>query len=436
MKPIKFNLHKVAIVGRPNVGKSALFNRIIQKRKAIVEKDGPTTRDRIGAIVSWSNKNFELIDTPGLDFGKKENLWILVEKQIMLAIKEADQFIFVCDVSDGISQFDHKICSMLRKAGKKVTLVINKADTRELSERKAGFYSLGFGEPLPVSALHGLGIGDLLDAVISGIEDAEKHLPRISVRIAIIGRPNAGKSSFVNSLLGEDRITVSDVPGTTRDSINTYFERDKKSFIIIDTAGIRSKSKIKDAVTYFSILRTEESIKKSDVTVILADAPMGVRKEEHKIIDLVQENFKPFILAINKWDLAEKDKIRRGNYEKTVREEVRFMYNAPIIFISALKGENLLSVIDTAYELAEKSRKNFSTSDLNMILKAIQFNATRLYSIRQVKNSPPGFEIIVKSPEAILNTEKSHLVNVFRKKLNLEGVPVVIKFKRKMFKSR
>ena len=423
----------VAIVGRPNVGKSALFNRIIQKRKAIVEKDGPTTRDRIGAIVSWSNKNFELIDTPGLDFEKKENLWIMVEKQIMLAVKEADQFIFVCDASGGVSQFDHKICSMLRKAGKKVTLVINKADTRELSGRKEEFYSLGFGEPLPVSALHGLGIGDLLDAVISGIEDAEKHLPRISVRIAIIGRPNAGKSSFVNSLLGEDRITVSDVPGTTRDSINTYFERDKKSFIIIDTAGIRSKSKIKDAVTYFSILRTEESIKKSDVTVILADAPLGVRKEEHRIIDLVQENFKPFILAINKWDLAEKDKIRRGNYEKAVREGVRFMYNAPIIFISALKGENLLSVIDTAYELAEKSRKNFSTSDLNEILKAIQFNATKLYSIRQVKNSPPGFEIIVKNPEAILNTEKSHLVNIFRKKLNLEGVPVVIRFKRKVF---
>ena len=438
MKPTKFNFHKIAIVGRPNVGKSALFNRMVKQRKAIVEKFGPTTRDRISAIVKWSDKTFELIDTPGLDFDKKENLSKLIEKQIMLAVKEADQLIFVCDAIDGIMQMDQEICGMLRKTDKNITLAVNKVDSGSLTQKAEDFYGLGFGEPMFISSLHGLGIGDLLDK-ITGKVDLDSEQGRSlehAVKLAIVGKPNVGKSSFVNSILGEDRITVSDIPGTTRDSIDTYFEKDRKSFIIIDTAGIRSKSKIKDAVTYFSILRTEESIKRSDVTVIIADAPLGITKEEHKIIDLVQKNFKPFILAINKWDLAEKEGVKQIGYEKVIRENIRFMYNAPIVFISALKKINLMAVIDLAHALAEITGKNFSTSDLNAILKSIEFNPTRLYSVRQVKNSPPEFEIIVKSPEAISDSEKSHLVNIFRKKLNLEGVPVIIKFRKKEFKPR
>jgi GTP-binding protein len=269
-----------------------------------------------------------------------------------------------------------------------------------------------------------------------GINSASgEPVEKYAVKLAVIGKPNVGKSSFVNGILGEERITVSDIPGTTRDSIDTYFEKGRRSFIIIDTAGIRSKAKIKDAVTYFSILRTEEAIKRSDVAVILADAPLGITKEEHRIIDIVQRNLKPFILAINKWDLAEKEDIKKSGYEKVIRENVRFMYNAPIVFMSALKRSNLMEVINMSYELAEKSRKNFSTSDLNSILKSIEFNPTRLYSVRQMKNSPPEFEIVVKSPEAISDPEKSHLVNIFREKLNLEGVPIVIKFRKKEFKS-
>jgi GTP-binding protein len=456
MKPTKFNLHKVAIIGRPNVGKSTLFNRIIQKRKAIVEEFGPTTRDRISAIVKWSDKTFELIDTPGLNFEKKENLLKLIEKQIMFAVKEADQLIFVCDAISGILQMDYKICEMLRKADKNIILAVNKVDSGNLMQKMSNFYSLGFGEPMTISSLHGLGIGDLLDKVVNNIVLASADTKGVDasrepinpvresqsksadfsngVKLAIIGKPNAGKSSFVNGILGEERITVSDIPGTTRDSIDTYFEKDRRSFTIIDTAGIRSKAKIKDAVTYFSILRTEETIKKSDVAVILADAPLGITKEDHRIIDIVQRNLKPFILAINKWDLAEKEDIKKSGYEKVIRENVRFMYNAPIVFMSALKKSNLMEVIDKAYELAEKSRKNFSTSDLNSLLKSIEFNPTRLYSVRQIKNSPPELEIIVKSPEVIIDSEKSHLINIFRKKLGLEGVPVIIRFRRKMFK--
>ena len=440
MKPTKFNFHKIAIVGRPNVGKSALFNRIVKQRKAIVEKFGPTTRDRISAIVKWSDKTIELIDTPGLDFDKKEDLSKLIEKQIMLAVKEADQLIFVCDAIDGIMQMDREICGMLRKTDKKITLAVNKVDSGNLTQKANDFYGLGFGEPMFISSLHGLGIGDLLDKITGNITPATitslgygaslEH----AVRLAVVGKPNVGKSSFVNSILGEDRVTVSEIPGTTRDSIDTYFGKGRQSFIIIDTAGIRSKAKIKDAVTYFSILRTEESIKRSDVAVIIVDAPLGITKEEHRIIDIVQKNLKPFILAINKWDLAEKEGVKKIEYEKVIRENIRFMYNAPIVFISALKKINLAAAIDLAYELAEKTKNNFSTSDLNAILKSIEFNPTKLYSMRQVKNSPPEFEIIVKSPEAINSSEVSHLVNIFRKKLNLEGIPVVIKFRKKQFK--
>ncbi len=440
MKPTKFNFHKIAIVGRPNVGKSALFNRMIKQRKAIVEKFGPTTRDRISAIVKWSDKTFELIDTPGLDFDKKEGLSKLIERQIMLAVKEADQLIFVCDAIDGIMQMDQEICGMLRKTDKKITLAVNKVDSGSLTQKANDFYGLGFVEPMFISSLHGLGIGDLLDKITGNIIPASPASLRHgasrerAVKLAIVGKPNVGKSSFVNSILDEDRALVSEIPGTTRDSIDTYFEKDGQGFIIIDTAGIRSKAKIKDAVTYFSILRTEESIKRSDVTVIIADAPLGITKEEHRIIDIVQKNLKPFILAINKWDLAEKEGVKKIVYEKVIRENIRFMYNAPIVFISALKKINLAAAIDLAYELAEKTRKNFSTSDLNAILRSIEFNPTKLYSVRQIKNSPPEYEIIVKSPEAINNSEVSHLVNIFRKKLNLEGVPVVIKFRKKEFK--
>jgi len=437
MKPTKFNFHKIAIVGRPNVGKSTLFNRMVKQRKAIVEKFGPTTRDRISAIVKWSGKTFELIDTPGLDFDKKEDLSRLIEKQILLAVKEADHLIFVCDAFDGIMQMDQKICAMLRKTDKNITLAVNKVDSGSLTQKANDFYGLGFGEPMFISSLHGLGIGDLLDKITSDIEQPDNRARSLehAVKLAIVGKPNVGKSSFVNSILGEDRITVSDIPGTTRDSIDTYFEKDKRSFIIIDTAGIRSKAKIKDAVTYFSVLRTGESIKRSDAAVIVADAEFGITKEEHRIIDLVQKNQKPFILAINKWDLAEKEGVDKKVYEKAIRENVRFMYNAPIVFMSALKRSNLAEVIDLACELADKSRKNFSTSDLNSLLKSIEFDPARLYSVRQLKNSPPEFEIIAKKPESIKSTEESYLINIFRRRLKLEGVPVIIKFRKRQFKS-
>jgi GTP-binding protein len=434
MKPIKPNLYKVVIVGRPKVGKSTLFNRVLKKRKAIVEKFGPTTRDRITAMVKWSGRLFELIDTAGLDFEKKTDIASIIERQILAGIREADQVIFVCDAMDGVMQLDYRIGALLRKSNKRIVLAVNKTDSKKSIDNMLDFYSLGLGDPLSISALHGKGIADLLDNIVLNMPEADIDTVRdYAVRLAIVGKPNAGKSSFVNSILGEERIVVSDIPGTTRDSIDTYFEKEGKPFILIDTAGIRSKRKIKDAVTYFSILRAEETVKKSDVAVMLLDAPLGITKEDYKIINLLQKYSKPFILAVNKWDLAEKNKITENEYESAIRATVRFIYNAPILFISALKGVNLMAVMDIAYELAEKSKKNFSTSGLNEILEGIDFSCTKLYSIRQLSNAPPEFEIVAKNPETIKAEHINYLSNIFRRELNLEGVPIIIRFRRKHF---
>ncbi|MFA4991682.1 MAG: ribosome biogenesis GTPase Der [Candidatus Omnitrophota bacterium] len=432
MKPIKLNLHKIAIVGRPNVGKSTLFNRVLNKRKAVVEDKEFTTRDRISGIVEWEGKYFELIDTAGMDFGKKEKISELIEKQIYYAINEADQIIFLCDGKTGAMQLDHKVCDLLRKSSKKITIAANKMDNPPAAENISDFYKFGFGVPLAISALHGKGVAELLDILTANMRDeSTARMSKNVTKIAIVGKPNAGKSSLLNYLLDEERVVVSPEPGTTRDSVDVYFKKDRDSFIIIDTAGIRSKSKIKDAVTYFSILRAEESVQKSDVVIILLDGPTGVTKEDSRIINLVQERQRPFILTVNKWDLGRKEGANMAEFEKAIRQGVKFIYNAPIIFISALTGENAARVLDLCRGLSEKSKKNISTSELNKILKDISFHITRLYSIRQIKNAPPEFEITAKRPDLIDEANKRYLINILRKKLGLEGIPVIIKFKRK-----
>jgi GTPase len=433
------NLPKIVIVGRPKVGKSTLFNRILKRQKAVVEKTGNTTRDRISEVVKYGDKSFELIDTGGMRLDDKEEITLLVEKQIMFAVKEADKIIFVCDVKSGIMPDDYRLSELLRKFDKDIILAVNKADNEVMLKEAYEFYSLGFGEPLAVSSLHGTGIGDLVERVLSG--DAAGN-PRVygearreaALKFAVVGRPNAGKSSFVNTMLGEDRVIVSAKSGTTRDSVDVYFEKQNKSFVIIDTAGIRSKGKIKDSATFFSILRTEESIKQSDAAVILIDGLLSVTKEDYKIIDIVQKKFKPFILAVNKWDLCVKT-FNKKEYEKDLRNTIRFMYNAPVLFMSALKSENVLKVLDVVCELAERFKRNFSTELLNRILKGINIKSTRLFSMRQSCNLSPEFEITVRNDEKIPVSDKSHIINVLRRELNLEGVPIRVRFRKKVFKS-
>ena len=430
---------KIVIIGRPNVGKSTLFNRIIKKRKTVVEKKQSTTRDRVSEVIEWDGSFFELVDTGGMDFNRAEVLASLVEKQVISAIKEADRILFVCDVKTGLMPLDERICELLRKFNKKTIVVVNKVDNESMVQDALEFHKLGLGEVMAVSAEGGLGIADLLD-IATDIEDEKKAFISLDetkkkiIKLAIVGKPNAGKSSFVNTVLGQERVIVSSEPGTTRDSIDTYFEKDRKRFVIIDTAGIRSKKKIKDNVTYFSILRTKESVKKSDVTIIVIDGMDGITKEDFKIIDTVQQSLKPFILAINKWDLCAKEGISMKDYEQNIRKGLNFIYKAPLLFTSAVTGKDILKALEVAYNLAERSKKNFSTSLLNEMLKSFVIKETRLYSISQIKNSLPEFEIIAKSPEAIGESTKNYITNKLRKNLGLEGIPIKLNFRKKRFK--
>ncbi|MBU1887934.1 MAG: ribosome biogenesis GTPase Der [Candidatus Omnitrophica bacterium] len=429
----------IAIVGRANVGKSTLFNRITGKRKAIVEKTGSTTRDRIIEIVDYAGCVFELIDTGGLDFVNKKDIPEQVEKQVTIAAEQADKIIFVCDIKTGVVPMDRKIGELLRNFNKEIILVVNKADNRQLLQNSLEFYSLGFGEPIAISSMHGIGINDLLDKVVNlskvspWTDSLSKVSPWTGIKIAIVGRPNSGKSSFVNTVLGEERVIVSPEPGTTRDSVDTNFEMQGKRFVIIDTAGIRSKGKIKDDVTYFSIVRTEEAIKRSDVILVIIDGMVGLTKEDFKIVGMIQDYMKPFALVVNKWDICLKQGLKEKDYELVIRRGLRFIDYAPIIFISALTGKNIQKALDASYTLAGKSQTNFSTSLLNEILKQITIKATRLYSIRQAKNAVPEFEIIAKNPATINDPNRRHIVNVLRKELGLEGIPIKISFKKKIF---
>lgn len=435
------NFPKVVLIGRTNVGKSALFNRITDERKAIVQKESHTTRDRISCVVAWQNKKFELVDTAGMDIDKKDVFSSQIRAQIKSAMQDASIILFVCDIKDGILPIDYKIANLIRKEDKPVILVANKSDIAGDDGKLSEFYNLGIGEPYSTSALHGMGIGDLLDIItnklpLKAISDEKKSFFNQTIRLAIVGKPNSGKSSLLNKILGEERAIVSEEPGTTRDSVDGYFKKDKKMFIITDTAGIRSKSKIKDAVTYFSIIRTRENVTKSDIVIIVIDGYTGITKEDYKIIDLVQKEFKPFILAMNKWDIVKKEKVDKKSYDELIRKNLKFIYNAPICFISALTGENVFQLIEKAEELAEKSCKNFSTDLLNKILKAIDFNLTRLYSISQTGTNPVKFQIITAQPQLIDDEKLRFLTNIFRKKLGLEGMPIVLKFKGKEYKNK
>lgn len=418
------------------MGKSTLFNRVVKRRKSIVENIGSTTRDRISEVASHNEVSFELTDTGGLDFDKKLPLSQLVEKQVMRAIKDADKILFVCDVTSGVAPLDQDVCDLLRKSGKETILVVNKMDNEELLREMAEFYRLGLGEPMPVSSLHNKGIGELLDEVVKRSIGTDSQPSRQDpvLRLAIVGRPNAGKSSFVNTLAGEDRVIVSNEPGTTRDSVDTHFEQDRLSFVVTDTAGIRSKSKIKDSVTYFSIMRTKESIEKSDACIILLDGMVGVEKEDFKIIAIAQGSLKPFIIAVNKWDLCIEKGVDAKEYEKAIRKSLDFIYGAPILFISALTGKGVLRAAQKITELIKESKRLFSTSLLNEILKTLVVKPTKVYSVSQVKCSVPKFEIIAKKPESIDASTRNYIVNSFRASLKLKGIPVEVTFRKKRFR--
>lgn len=429
---------KVAIIGRPNVGKSSLFNRIIGHRKAIVEPSRGVTRDRLVAQVKKRGYLFSLIDTGGFAPYQKDRIAKLVTGQARQAINEAEIIILVCEATTGLTDLDKEIAQLVRQANKPAILTINKADNEKLESSTGEFYSLGMGEPLCVSATQGRGIDQLLEKIIEYLPSPVKKKTETAVKVAVVGRPNVGKSSFVNRLLEEERIIVDDKPGTTRDAIDTEFTLDHKHYILIDTAGIRRKSKIKTNIDLYSLSRTEEAINRCDVALVLIDAEQGLTSEDIKIIGLVLQKYKGCVLALNKWDLV-KD-ILPEDYEQHLRLRLKFINFVPIIFISALTGKKIKKAIQLVAKVEENTRFKISTSLLNNLWgelceqnppPAVEGKRPKIYYATQTGIKPPTFLCFSNYPKLIRKSYTSFLENNLRQKFGLLGTPIKIQYRLK-----
>ena len=428
----------VAIVGRPNVGKSTLFNRIVGGLVAIVEDTPGVTRDRLYYDAEWLGRRFTLIDTGGIEFKDKTTpLSTQMKKQAEMAIDESDVVIFLVDAQTKLTPDDLLIAKYLRKAGKPILLVANKVENFANFETEAHeFLALGFGECFPISAVHGLNVGDLLDTVIWELpkQIVEEHDPDI-IKIAVIGRPNVGKSSIVNMLLGEERVIVSDIPGTTRDAIDTPFTYDDKNYILIDTAGIRRKKKIAELTENFSVIRSFRAVDRADIVLMVIDAAEGVADQDKKIAGYAHEAGKGLILIINKWDLIEKDDKTLNKYEKNLREELSFIPYAPTQFVSALTGQRINKIMELVEFVAEQTSMRILTSTLNNMLREwVHLNpppsdkGKRLKILYATQQSvqPPTFIFFVNDPELMHFSYKRYLENQLRKTFGFEGSPIRI----------
>lgn len=400
----------VAVVGRPNVGKSTLFNALAGERISIVEDTPGVTRDRIYADVDWLNHNFTLIDTGGIEPDSKDIMLTYMRNQAEVAIDTADVIMFLVDVRQGLIDADFKVADMLRKSGKEVILVVNKVDDfQKFMPDVYEFYNLGIGEPFPVSASGKLGIGDMLDELVSKFPDKEtKDQEDESPRIAIVGKPNVGKSSIVNKLAGEDRVIVTNIAGTTRDAIDTVVKYHDNEYVFIDTAGLRRKSKVKENIEYFSIVRTVAAIDKSDVVIIVIDAVEGVTEQDAKIIGIAHDRGKGIIIAVNKWDAIEKDNKTTLEYTDKIRKTLSFVPYAEIVFISALTGQRLNKLFELIEQVIQFQNLRVPTGVLNEILTEAtalhqppsdKGKQLRLYYITQVAVKPPTFVIFVNNKE-------------------------------------
>lgn len=428
MKPI------LALVGRPNVGKSTLFNRIIGERKAIVEDTPGITRDRLYEDAEWCGHQFILIDTGGIDFENIEGqIESRIYQQVLLAIEEADVIIMVTDGRAGLTDEDMRAASILKKSQKPIILAVNKIDNFDNVDHY-DFYKLGLGDPIPVSSLHGMNTGDLLDAVVEAFPEYEKEEEEDDViRFALIGRPNVGKSSLSNRLLGQERTIVSDIPGTTRDSIDSAFEQDGQKYVLIDTAGMRRRGKISETTEKYSIIRTLRSVDRSDVVLMLLDAVDGVTEQDKKVAGYAHEAGKGVLIVVNKWDAIEKDGKTMKKFEEDIRENMAFLNYAPIIYISALTGQRSYQVLEWVKHISEQQNMRVPTSRLNEVIgEAMRLNPPPtdkgkklkiLYST-QVGVKPPKFVVYVNEPELVHFSYERYLINQLRQSFGFEGTPI------------
>jgi len=425
----------VAIVGRPNVGKSTFFNYVAGRRISIVEDTPGVTRDRIYTDVEWRNRKFTLIDTGGIEPYTEDKIMQQMKRQAELAIETADVIIFMVDCKDGMTASDKEVGSMLRKAKKPIILAVNKVDrVGEPPPEVYEFYNLGLGDMITISSVHGLGMGDLLDAVYEHFpEDTGEDYGEDVIKVAVIGKPNAGKSSLINKILGEDRVIVSDIPGTTRDAIDTYFEKDNGKYVFIDTAGIRRKSKISENIERYSTIRSWTAIERADVCIIMIDAQDGVTEQDTKIAGYAHENGKASIIIVNKWDLVEKTTGTLEEYRKSVLEKLGFMTYAPVLFISAKTGQRVHKIIELVDYVANQASLRISTGMLNdLVNESIAMvqppsdkgKRLKIYYMTQAGVKPPTFVIFVNDKELMHYSYERYLENQLRKSFGFEGTPI------------
>ena len=424
---------KIAIVGRPNVGKSSLFNRLIKQRKSIVEKEDGVTRDRIYADLYWRGYCAQLIDTGGLIaspeyFPSLEKIEILVRKQIDIAVEEAMLAIFVTDVRTGLTPLDKDVSLYLKRKQKEVILVVNKVDNEGLKNEAVNFYQLGFKELFPVSAAHGLGIGELLDCLIKKLPPILSPLIKEeTINVAIVGKPNVGKSSFINSLLRDERVLVDEQPGTTRDSVDILFKKGGRSYLLLDTAGIRRKKAIKDTLSLYSLFRTYRAIARAEIVLLLIDIREGLSRQDITILNFIIKQNKACVIGINKKDLFKNISFKK--YEQTIRQRIKYLHFAPIVFISALKGENVEQTLDLIAKIADNNSRRIATNLLNKL--NISFPRTRVYYLTQIKTKPPKFLVFVNDSNSIKANHSVYLKNLLRKEFDFKGVPIDIVFKNR-----
>lgn len=422
----------VAIVGRPNVGKSTLFNRIAGGRIAIVEDQPGVTRDRLYREAEWLNVKFTLVDTGGIKWDN-DKISTQVKKQAELAIEEAQVIIFLTDARTGVLADDEEVANLLRKSGKPVILAVNKVEN--FAEQTVyEFYNLGLGTPVPISASHGLNIGDLLDKLIELFphEEIADDFDDMT-KIAVVGRPNVGKSSLVNYLLGEKRVIVSDIPGTTRDAIDSVFTLNEQKYLLIDTAGMRRRKKIDDPVERYSVIRSLQAIERADVVLLLIDATSGVTEQDTKIAGYAHEEGKSVIIVVNKWDLVEKDGKTMNKFDKAIRNDLSFMQYAPIIYTSALTGQRVIKILELVDFVVEQANRRIPTNILNRLMEEItainppptdKGKRLKILYTTQVGVKPPTFVLFVNDAELMHFSYKRHIENQFRKTFGFEGNPL------------
>lgn len=435
------SLPVVVIIGRPNVGKSTLFNRIVRGRTAITDDQPGVTRDRHYRQVEWNERHFYLIDTGGFLPRSGNLIDQHVKRQAEVAIEEADLVLFMVDTHVGPADIDIEIARELRRSAKPTFLVANKADNPAYELESSSFYSLGLGDPLPVSAANGRNVAELLDLIISNIpESVQPDEAFQGIRIAVIGRPNVGKSSLVNRLLGDERLIVSDIPGTTRDSIDTYLEYQDRQFLLIDTAGLRRKARVKDDIEFFTTLRTLRALQRADVAVVLVEAPEGVIGQDVKIIEQAEANRKGIIIAVNKWDLVEKETNTADQFTRTFKQKAPMMSYIPLLFISAKSGQRVTRVLEMATAIEAERNKRIPTAVLNEFIQqavakrhpaAHRGKFIKFFYVSQAETAPPTFVFFVNYPKSLDKSYIRYLENRLRESFGFEGVAIRMKFKQR-----